>query len=113
MELLEASGLLSKLSWESSQLGAADKLQLLQTWQQDHSSQLGISLMANVSSLGKATASPDPELPTPKPTNSGPIFVTAVAPMISRYFKFGSCPIGGRCTLELQFMSLKYPTEGK
>ncbi|TVU23546.1 hypothetical protein EJB05_25920, partial [Eragrostis curvula] len=36
-----ASGLLSKQRWESSQLGAADKLQLLQTRQQPHPSSKG------------------------------------------------------------------------
>ncbi|TVU23529.1 hypothetical protein EJB05_25903, partial [Eragrostis curvula] len=68
------------------------------------SSQLGISQITNHSSLGKATASVDPGIPTPKPINSGPILVTADAPWILRYFKLLSCPIGGRCTQDLQSM---------
>uniref|UniRef100_A0A8R7PPA4 Uncharacterized protein n=1 Tax=Triticum urartu TaxID=4572 RepID=A0A8R7PPA4_TRIUA len=48
-----------------------------------------------------------------QPTNSGPILLTLVAPSIFRYFKFDSCPIGGRYTQVLQFTSFKCFSEDK
>lgn len=45
--------------------------------------------------------------------NSGPISLTPVAPMISRNFKLGSCPNGGRYTHDRQLMRFKCFKEHK
>lgn len=72
----------------------------------DHSSKFGISSMIKVSSMGKA-APAKPVLPNPQPINSGPIFVTDVAPLICRYFRLGSTLIGGSKIQDLQRLRVR------
>lgn len=79
----------------------------------DHVAQLVMSLIMRNSSIGNATACDELGFPIPRPINSGPTLVTAVAPTILRYFKLGSCPTGGSCSHDMQLASVKCFTDGK